>query len=293
LNFDEILDNTTDTGIIISLLSSYFSNADTNEEPKYIVKEKPIHIIYEEGLENYIEEPFVSVCKNSWRKNLFTKESVVEKKEFKIIYNSFDENNIKIFDELVEKDNAHYTYSLEGDPVIRTKMEKNRSLKSISDELVILSAPLKLQDISIGYMDKEEFLMKVCSCEKVEGLKEHTKDWEAKFVYDPNKLEKTFEEYLKQYSYENLYIPQEERIYKDKFYLDAHIKYLKSLTQSKDDESLENLDFSEDTETEKTAKKLKASKTTKTVKKAKREKLTQETKTEKNKVRKYAKFSKK
>jgi ferredoxin-thioredoxin reductase catalytic subunit len=231
LNFDEILDTTTDVDVIISLLSSCFLNEDKDENSKYIIEKKPIHTIYNEGLENYIAEPFISICKNSWEKNLFTKESIVEKKEYKVIYNSFDENNTKIFDELVKKDKKHYEYSLEGDPVIKVKATAKRSLKSISDELVVLSAALKLQDISIGYMNKKEFLMDICSCEKVEGIKEHTKDWEAKFVYDPDKVEKSFEEYLKQYSYENLYIQREERIYKDQFYLNAHLKYLNSLVK--------------------------------------------------------------
>ena len=79
--------------------------------------------------------------------------------------------------------------------------------------------------------------MKVCNCERVEGIKEHTKEWNAEFVFAPEKVEKTFNEYLKEYLYEDLFVPEEGRIYKDKFYLDAHKKYLNSIREKNEEKS--------------------------------------------------------
>ena len=70
--------------------------------------------------------------------------------------------------------------------------------------------------------------MNVCDCEKVEGMKENSENLNIKIVFDENKMEKTFEEYLKEKNFEHLYLKEEDRIYLDQYYLDAHKNYLKS-----------------------------------------------------------------
>lgn len=234
MEFDDILNYTSDVDVIVSMLTSFFAGTEKiqdekeNKKSTYKVNSEPIHKIYKEGLEKYIEEPCVLVCKNSWDKNVFTKESIVDDNEVKIVFDKLSDENIKIFNKLVAEDKEHYCYSSNNDPVIRIKLNNSDSQEAISKKLALLAEPLKLQDITSGYMTEKEFLMNICNCERVDGLKEHTSNWKAEFVFDPSKVEKSFEEYLHEYSYEKLFVPQEGRIYKEQFYLDAHRKFLNS-----------------------------------------------------------------
>lgn len=231
MELDDILNYTSDVDVIVSILTSFFSCTEKEtevKENKYKINTKPIHEIHKEGIEKYIEEPCTLVCKNSWNKNIFTKASIVDKDEVKIVFDKLSDENLNIFRDLALKDEKHYRFSSNNEPEIRIKLNEFNTQKEISDNLNLLAEPLKLQDITSGYMTKTEFLMKICNCERVDGLKEHTSNWKAEFVFDPSKVEKTFEEYLHEYSYEKLFVPQEERIYKDQFYLDAHRRFLNS-----------------------------------------------------------------
>lgn len=237
MNFEEILNNTTDADILTALILSMESLNDESSEKdlKYKIKEKPIHEICSEGIENYIEAPCVNACKKLWDKNMFTKASVIDNEKISIVFDKLSKENETIFSNLVKEDNEHYCYSLKNEP--RIQINFNNNAKENSVYLENLVEPFKLQDVTSGYMEKEEFLMKVCNCERVEGIKEHTKDWNAEFVFAPEKVEKTFNEYLKEYSYEDLFVPEEGRIYKDKFYLDAHKKYLNSIREKAEEQS--------------------------------------------------------
>ncbi len=84
-----------------------------------------------------------------------------------------------------------------------------------------------------GYMSKEEFLMKVCNCEKVIDLKENNSN-EAKIVFDETKVVKPFEEYLEEHNYQNLYVPEEERVYCTMESLNAHRQELEKNSENKE-----------------------------------------------------------
>ncbi len=247
MNFEELLNTTTDVDILTTLILSLESLNDksSKNDLKYNVKEKPIHEIYNEGIEKYIEAPCVNACKKLWDKNMFTKASVIDNNKISIVFDKLSKENENIFSKLVQEDNKHYCYSIKNEP--RIQIDFNNNAKENSVYLENLVEPFKLQDVTSGYMEKEEFLMKVCNCERVEGIKEHTKEWNAEFVFAPEKVEKTFNEYLKEYLYEDLFVPEEGRIYKNKFYLDAHKKYLNSIREkiedkieNKSDEQIEN-----------------------------------------------------
>ena len=226
MNFDEILNATLDTDIISTFMLLMEEMENTKQEDKkYKVKSKPIHEIYKEGLENYIEEPCVKVCKEVWDKNIFTKESIIDGEEVKIVFDKLSDENSQIFKNLSNLDREHYCYSNNNEPILRVSCNRENYF-TVSNELEELASPFKLQDITSGYMTEKEFLMNICSCEKVEGIKEHTKDWKAEFIFDPNKVVKNLSENFKEYSYDDLFVAEEGRIYKDKFYLDAHKKFL-------------------------------------------------------------------
>lgn len=242
MNFEELLNTTTDVDILTTLILSLESLNDksSKNDLKYNVKEKPIHEIYNEGIEKYIEAPCVNACKKLWDKNMFTKASVIDNNKISIVFDKLSKENENIFSKLVQEDNKHYCYSIKNEP--RIQIDFNNNAKENSVYLENLVEPFKLQDITSGYMEKEEFLMKVCNCERVEGIKEHTKEWNAEFVFAPEKVEKTFNEYLKEYLYEDLFVPEEGRIYKDKFYLDAHKKYLNSIREKIEEKSKKEIE---------------------------------------------------
>ena len=242
MNFEELLNTTTDVDILTTLILSLESLNDksSKNDLKYNVKEKPIHEIYNEGIEKYIEAPCVNACKKLWDKNMFTKASVIDNNKISIVFDKLSKENENIFSKLVQEDNKHYCYSIKNEP--RIQIDFNNNAKENSVYLENLVEPFKLQDVTSGYMEKEEFLMKVCNCERVEGIKEHTKDWNAEFVFAPEKVEKTFNEYLKEYLYEDLFVPEEGRIYKDKFYLDAHKKYLNSIREKNEEKSKKEIE---------------------------------------------------
>lgn len=242
MNFEELLNTTTDVDILTTLILSLESLNDksSKNDLKDNVKEKPIHEIYNEGIENYIEAPCVNACKKLWDKNMFTKASVIDNNKISILFDKLSKENENIFSKLVQEDNKHYCYSIKNEP--RIQIDFNNNAKENSVYLENLVEPFKLQDVTSGYMEKEEFLMKVCNCERVEGIKEHTKEWNAEFVFAPEKVEKTFNEYLKEYLYEDLFVPEEGRIYKDKFYLDAHKKYLNSIREKNEEKSKKEIE---------------------------------------------------
>lgn len=242
MNFEELLNTTTDVDILTTLILSFESLNDksSKNDLKYNVKEKPIHEIYNEGIEKYVEAPCVNACKKLWDKNMFTKASVIDNNKISIVFDKLSKENENIFSKLVQEDNKHYCYSIKNEP--RIQIDFNNNAKENSVYLENLVEPFKLQDVTSGYMEKEEFLMKVCNCERVEGIKEHTKEWNAEFVFAPEKVEKTFNEYLKEYLYEDLFVPEEGRIYKDKFYLDAHKKYLNSIREKNEEKSKKEIE---------------------------------------------------
>ncbi len=228
MNFEEILNSTADVDILTALIASIESLNDKVLEKNLKDKTelKPIHEMCSDGIEKYIEEPCIKACKKSLEKNVFTKDSIVNDNKISIVFDKLSVENENIFSALVKQDNKHYSYNSNNEPQIQIEFDSNFEKESIYLENLV--EPFKLQDITSGYMEKEEFLMKVCNCERVEGIKENTKEWNAEFVFAPEKVEKSFNEYLKEYSYEGLFVPEEGRIYKDKFYLDAHKKYLDS-----------------------------------------------------------------
>lgn len=242
MNFEELLNTTTDVDILTTLilLLESLNDKSSKNDLKYNVKEKPIHEIYNEGIEKYIEAPCVNACKKLWDKNMFTKASVIDNNKISIVFDKLSKENENIFSKLVQEDNKHYCYSIKNEP--RIQIDFNNNAKENSVYLENLVEPFKLQDVTSGYMEKEEFLMKVCNCERVEGIKEHTKEWNAEFVFAPEKVEKTFNEYLKEYLYEDLFVPEEGRIYKDKFYLDAHKKYLNSIREKNEEKSKKEIE---------------------------------------------------
>ncbi len=186
-----------------------------------------IHEIAKEGIEKHVNELCIEVCQDLWNKNIYTKSIKVDDENIEIVLDKLNGENNLIFEKRMKKDTEKYYKDLENEYTVNINRQ-NKSDKSIKTELKNAVKYFVMQDVEIGFVDKQKFLMNICDCEKVEGMKENAKKLNLEIVFDENKMEKTFEEYLKEKDFEHLYLEEEDRIYLDKFYLDGHINYLKS-----------------------------------------------------------------
>ena len=127
MNFEELLNTTTDVDILTTLILSLESLNDksSKNDLKYNVKEKPIHEIYNEGIEKYVEAPCVNACKKLWDKNMFTKASVIDNNKISIVFDKLSKENENIFSKLVQEDNKHYCYSIKNEPRIQIDFNNN------------------------------------------------------------------------------------------------------------------------------------------------------------------------
>ncbi len=190
-------------------------------------KKMQIHEIAKEGIEKHVNELCIEVCQDLWNKNIYTKSIKVDDENIEIVLDKLNGENNLIFEKRMKKDTEKYYKDLENEYTVNINRQ-NKSDKSIKTELKNAVKYFVMQDVEIGFVDKQKFLMNICDCEKVEGMKENAKKLNLEIVFDENKMEKTFEEYLKEKDFEHLYLEEEDRIYLDKFYLDGHINYLKS-----------------------------------------------------------------
>lgn len=205
---------------------------DEIEERKEFVNTKirenmQVHQIIRDGIGKHIHSLCIDTCRNLWDKNIYTKKIKVDDEKIEIVLDKLSEDNKSIFERRAKKSKEKYIIDENGDYVLRI----NRARKSdgtIKNELKNIEKYFFLQDVEIGFLNKEKFLMNICDCEKVEGMKENSPNLNLKIVFDESKMEKTFEEYLKEKDYEHLYIPDENRVYMDEYYLDGHRNYLKS-----------------------------------------------------------------
>ncbi len=231
MDFDDLLEFMDDPDVLSFFLSNS-SFDDFKQDTYYQTKIKPlktipVHVIVKNGIQNFIPMPFTETCKTLWSNNIYTQKFSMEDDVAYISLDNLSKDNKAIFDSLAESNPETYVNN-DGELQIVVPKEDLSEL-DFSNKINSLVKDFVMQDVISGYMNKKEFLMNVCNCEKVEGLKEYTNSSDPKIIFDRDKVEKTFEEYLKDSNYEHLYIPSEQRIYKDNFYLEAHNKYLNSI----------------------------------------------------------------
>lgn len=186
-----------------------------------------VHQIIKEGIEKHINELCIDTCQDLWKKNIYTKEIKIDENKIEIVLDKLNSENISIFGKRAEKNENKYILNENNDYTIQIQ-KANKTDGAIKSELKNSVKYFFIQDVETGFFNKKKFLMNVCDCEKVEGMKENSENLNIKIVFDENKMEKTFEEYLKEKNFEHLYLKEEDRIYLDQYYLDAHKNYLKS-----------------------------------------------------------------
>ena len=212
-----------------------------------------------ENINEYIVPECQQACKSFWSKNIMTfmcnNYNEPDDTKYVLIGSDLSEENKKILDRLLEEDPEHYYYSKYRN-AYGIRLQGN-DLQIVSQKLANLTDPFKMQDIHEGKMTREEFLMDIVGLVKYQENPEfdkYHKDnprpkmedfqnpmdyWDALDRYDelepPMRIRllddkgmtKSFEEYLKEYGYQDLYDSKNDIIFVSDFYKNAHLRYLK------------------------------------------------------------------
>lgn len=171
----------------------------------------------------YLDPVCVSAAEILREKNIFVIASIRAKVYTYLFFDKLDQENMRIFKEKYAQNTKNYFIDTENLDYFGIRVQN--SIKKKTREFTRLVSDFKMQDIQRGFFSEKNFLMNICDCEKVNGLKEFKKS-DAQIVFDIEKMNKSFREYLKESGYEQYYLQDEHRVYINDFYFKAHNKYL-------------------------------------------------------------------
>ena len=224
---------------------------EDNSKSNYNYTNVPIHYVVQ-NVDEYIIPENQSACRELWSKNIFTfMSSNREDGNYKYIQlGALSEENLEIMKKLVEACPENYSFSAfrQTYQIELTTDSKEKA----SEVLKTLTKPFVMQDVLEGFLSKEEFLMRnfhIYNTVPVDGPEYPSMDvyeditsylaaldeWAAtpktEQVFDETQMKKTFEEYLAEADATDLYDSERGIVYIDKFYKDAHEKYLTYLKE--------------------------------------------------------------
>lgn len=225
---DDILENGTREEVV-AFLSYYIPLVSTDEDLQEKLQKLNTIMKPKNEQEEYRRLKCTTLRKNLENKNISVLDVQKSSKNVFLVLDKLDNNNSKIFKNKHKENPENYCVNLKNPDYFALKIKNvpTKTTKELEEELCDLVSEFELQDIQRGYLNEKSFLMNVCNCEKVEGIRENAKN-DPKIVFDVNKMEKSFREYLKETGYENLYIQDEHRIYLNNYYYNCHQKYIKS-----------------------------------------------------------------
>lgn len=230
MELDDIFNSNASDDELVAFLTAYIPKAFKEKNTKKIPKidSKKMDELIMSGPENYIEPICVEACKILWNKNIFALGTLNIADDLYLILDKLDNENMKIFRNKYKENTENYFLNLGSGKHLGIKLADFKKQKNASKRLKKLAEDFVMQDIQRGYMTEKTFLMNICNCEKVEGLKEYKKQ-DLQVVFDINKMEKSFKEYLQETNYSDLYVPKEHRIYINEYYFKAHQNYKDSI----------------------------------------------------------------
>lgn len=186
-----------------------------------------VHKIIRDGIENHIDPICIKVYNKLLEKNIYIKNIVISDTKIKLVLDKLSKENEEIFSESCRINPRKYIRS--GNNNIVEIQKSGKSDSTIKNELVKAVRFFKMQDVQIGFIDQKKFLMHFCDCERVEGHSDIEYNKSLKIMFDENKMEKSFEEYLQDKRYDKLYSADNNRVYLDEYYFNAHKNYLNYL----------------------------------------------------------------
>lgn len=230
MEIEDLLENDCSQDELLAFLSAYvpnaYSNVKNNSLPK--INSKKMDDLIVGGPKSYINPVCIEACEDLWNKNIYILASIDINGDLYLILDKLDKENMKIFSSKYKENPNNYCANVGHGKHYAIKLEdyeKYENARTIFQDLVSIFV---MQDIQRGYLTEKTFLMNICNCEKVEGLTEYKKQ-DLQVVFDINKMEKSFKEYLKDSGYENYYVPKEHRIYLNEYYYNAHQNYKRCL----------------------------------------------------------------
>ena len=201
------------------------------------------------NIDEYIIPECQEACKMLWNKNIFTFmcSNRDDGDNKYIMVSSLSEENEALFKALMERYPSYYNY----DGIFRHAYSINvhANPDRASELLKKLTTPFQMQDVQEGFQTVEDFLIDrfgICrTVEKDKSPQPQMEDFENpleyldaldewavsvgsgdEVVFDESKMTKSVEEYLQEAGVSDLYDADQKVVYKSKFYMDAHKKYL-------------------------------------------------------------------
>lgn len=226
LSFDELIKDGLDEYVLSLIISNYDMEGRRIKNYKAADNIMLFEALEKDQLNKYVKPQLINTFKSLLNKNIIVSKVETTSNNVTLTIQNLNKSNKMRFRNLarMHPDN----YFIEKDLIQITVDKESPDDEHYGPKFEDLVKTFTLQDVTSGYMNEEEFLMNVCNCEKVEGLKENADNTNVKIIFDENKQEKSFKEYLTEYKFEDLYVPKENRIYSSQYCLNAHNKYLKS-----------------------------------------------------------------
>ena len=208
---------------ITEMMSKVGSNNKENQryQHSYVSLEYVI-----ENPQEYIIPECMPACNHLWEKNMETfMVSNYDNDYLYVILDNLSDENIAIIEDLSKVDTRYFWDEFRHYWGIRV----NGVSKESSEELAKLTNVFVLQDTK-RYQTAEDFLD---SYKRTNGKTYIDEYGHIVHDYNPELVNATLEEALKNRNCENLYVPEEGRIYDNQIYLEWHNRYKKSLSDSK------------------------------------------------------------
>ena len=217
-------------------------------------------------IDEYIIPENQAACKLLWSKNIFTIMSNNYENEHGdcdfswIALGDLSEENQELFDRLVaEKDPRVAIFRTKK--IIKLPTEPRKGVDTFEAFKKIIDM-FSYQDVQKqGYMTIEEFMIRYTDCRKTEINPEHLKAIKPNFAdyngdveayarafddyvryesmpseivsFDETKMTKSYQEYVDETMFAGLFDPDLNRVYLNKMYYDAHMKYKREFGQQK------------------------------------------------------------
>ena len=214
---------------VIAFFTSFIPtiNCDNKDNSLSINFNKLTEIIPND-LDTYLDESCIPAAEELRKKNIFVIGSLKTNEYTYLLLDKLSQENMNIFKEKMKTNKINYFLNTENLDYFGLRA-KNTS-RTVAKKLLSLISDFEMQDIQRGFLNEKNFLMNVCDCEKVEGLKEFEAR-KAEVVFDVQKMDKSFKDYLKDSGYEQYYLKDEHRVYINNFYFDAHQNYLNAINK--------------------------------------------------------------
>jgi hypothetical protein len=186
-----------------------------------------------ENISEYVIPECQEACRKFWALNIDTFMcSNYDDKNLYVLLGGLSGENLEIFHEKMDCDDRYYLDEYRDCYGVRVQGMSPESIKSLNELVEVFV----MQDVDqVKYKSSEDFL----SMQKRQGGEwEVLNDGGLRRKINPELKDLTLMEALKDCNTENLYIKDEDRIYKNQYYLDAHKRYLEFI-KNKNKESSE------------------------------------------------------